>query len=90
LEGAPYGITANAICPGYVLTPLVEGQIKDQAKAHGISEAEVVQKIMLHKQPVKEFVSIELLANMALLIASENSKTLTGAALPIEGGWTAQ
>ncbi|WP_027003046.1 3-hydroxybutyrate dehydrogenase [Hugenholtzia roseola] len=90
LEGAPYGITANAICPGYVLTPLVEGQIKDQAKAHGISEEEVVQKIMLHKQPVKDFVSVELLANMALLIASESSKTLTGAALPIEGGWTAQ
>jgi 3-hydroxybutyrate dehydrogenase len=90
LEGAPYNITANAICPGYVLTPLVEGQIEDQAKAHGISRDEVVNKIMLYKQAVKEFVPVELLANMALFVASEDAKTLTGTALPIEGGWTVQ
>lgn len=90
LEGAAHGITCNAICPGYVKTPLVEGQIADQAASHGMSEEEVVDKIMLKKHAVKEFVSLELLGEMALFIASENASTITGTALPIEGGWTAQ
>lgn len=90
LEGAPYNITANAICPGYVKTPLVEKQIEDQAKAHGISKDEVVSKVMLYKQAVKDFISVELLGQMALFLASENAHTLTGAALPIDGGWNAQ
>ena len=90
LEGAPYNITANAICPGYVKTPLVEKQIADQAKTHGMSEDEVVQKVMLKKQAVKDFVSIETLAEMALLLASKHATAFTGAAIPIDGGWTAQ
>ncbi|GAB4203539.1 MAG: 3-hydroxybutyrate dehydrogenase [Bacteroidia bacterium] len=90
LEGAPYNITANAICPGYVKTPLVEKQIDDQAKAHGLSKEEVVSKVMLYKQAVKEFVSVELLGQMALFLASEQASTLTGAAIPIDGGWNAQ
>ncbi|MBK9283911.1 MAG: 3-hydroxybutyrate dehydrogenase [Sphingobacteriaceae bacterium] len=90
LEGAPYNITANAICPGYVKTPLVEKQIADQAKTHGIPESEVVQKIMLHKQAVKEFISMETLGQTALLLASEHASTITGVALPVDGGWNAQ
>ncbi|MGF1534502.1 MAG: 3-hydroxybutyrate dehydrogenase [Bernardetiaceae bacterium] len=90
LEGATCGITCNAICPGYVRTPLVEAQIKDQAKAHGLSEEEVINKVMLAKQAVKDFVSIELLAQVALMLASETANTITGAAIPVEAGWTAQ
>lgn len=90
LEGAPYNITCNAICPGYVKTPLVEKQIADQAKTHGISESEVVDKVMLHKQAVKEFIPVELLGQAALLLAQDNSTTLTGISLPIDGGWNAQ
>ena len=73
LEGAPFNITANAICPGYVKTPLVEKQIADQAKTHGIPESEVVSKIMLQKQAVKEFVPVELLGKMAVFLASETA-----------------
>ncbi len=90
LEGAPFNITANSICPGYVRTPLVEKQIADQAKTHGIPESEVVSKIMLYKQAVKEFVTVELLGQAAVFMASESASTLTGVALPIDGGWNAQ
>lgn len=90
LEGAPLGITCNAICPGYVRTPLVEGQIAGQARSHGLSEQEVVEKVMLKKQAVKDFVPIELLAEMALLLASEEAKTFTGTTQVIDGGWSAQ
>lgn len=90
LEGAPFNITCNAICPGYVKTPLVEKQISDQAKVHNLSENEVVTKVMLLKQAVKEFVSVESIGQMALLLASENSNTITGTAIPIDGGWNAQ
>lgn len=90
LEGAPYNITANAICPGYVKTPLVEKQIEDQAKAHGISKEEVISKVMLYKQSVKDFIPVELLGQMALFLASENAHTFTGTAIPIDGGWNAQ
>ncbi|RME18084.1 MAG: 3-hydroxybutyrate dehydrogenase [Bacteroidetes bacterium] len=90
LEGAPYNITANAICPGYVKTPLVEKQIDDQAKAHGISKEEVISKVMLYKQSVKDFIPVELLGQMALFLASENAHTFTGTAIPIDGGWNAQ
>lgn len=90
LEGAPYNITCNAICPGYVKTPLVEKQIPDQMRNHNLSENEVIRKVMLAKQTVKEFVSTELIAEMALLMASNEASTLTGAALPIDGGWSAQ
>lgn len=90
LEGAPFNITVNAICPGYVKTPLVEKQIADQAKAHNLSEAEVVSKVMLYKQAVKDFVSLETLGQTALLMASEHASTLTGIAMPVDGGWNAQ
>jgi 3-hydroxybutyrate dehydrogenase len=90
LEGAPFNITCNAICPGYVKTPLVEKQIADQAKAHNMSEDEVVSKVMLLKQAVKEFVSVETLGQMALLLAAESSNTITGSSISIDGGWNAQ
>ncbi len=90
LEGAPFGITCNAICPGYVKTPLVEKQIADQAIAHKMSEDEVVSKVMLMKQAVKSFVSAETLGQVALLLASEQSGTITGISMPVDGGWSAQ
>lgn len=90
LEGAPFNITANAICPGYVKTPLVEKQIADQAKAHNLSEEEVVSKVMLYKQAVKDFVSLETLGQTALLLASDHATTITGTAIPVDGGWNAQ
>ena len=90
LEGAPFNITANAICPGYVKTPLVEKQIVEQAKAHGISEEEVISKVMLHKHAVKDFVSVETLGKMAVFLASDDAKLITGTAMPIDGGWSAQ
>jgi 3-hydroxybutyrate dehydrogenase len=90
LEGAPFNITCNAICPGYVKTPLVEKQIADQAKAHNMSEADVVSKVMLHKQAVKEFVPLETLGKLAVFLASEEAGTITGTAMPVDGGWNAQ
>ena len=90
LEGAPFGITANSICPGYVKTPLVEKQISEQAVAHGISEDEVISKIMLQKHAVKEFVTVESLGKLAVFLASENANLITGTAMPVDGGWTAQ
>lgn len=90
LEGAPFNITCNAVCPGYVRTPLVEKQIVDQAKAHNLSESDVVSKVMLLKQAVKQFVSVESIGQMTLLLASEQSNTITGTAIPIDGGWNAQ
>lgn len=90
LEGAGSNITCNAICPGYVKTPLVEGQIKDQAKAHRLSEEEVVQKVMLKKQAVKEFIPGEKIAELALFLAAENSSSITGSSYTLDGGWTSQ
>jgi 3-hydroxybutyrate dehydrogenase len=90
LEGAPFNITCNAICPGYVKTPLVEKQIADQAKAHSLTESEVVSKVMLMKQAVKEFVSVEALGQLALYMASDVASTMTGTSVPVDGGWNAQ
>ena len=90
LEGAPFNITCNAICPGYVDTPLVEQQIPQQAKAHGMTEKEVVEKVFLERHAVKEFVSVELLAQTAIFLASPAATTITGIALPVDAGWTAQ
>jgi 3-hydroxybutyrate dehydrogenase len=90
LEGAPFGITANAICPGYVKTPLVEKQIADQALAHGIPESKVISDIMLVKQPVKDFVTVEAIGSLAVYLASDMAALINGAAMPIEGGWVAQ
>lgn len=90
LEGAPFNITANAICPGYVKTPLVEKQIADQAKTHNIPESEVISKIMLQKQAVKEFVPVETLGKLAVFLATDTAATITGTAIPVDGGWLAQ
>lgn len=90
LEGAEFGITANAICPGYVDTPLVRAQIPDTARARGISEEAVISDVMLAGQAIKEFVQIDQVAALAVYLASEQAKTITGAMLPIDGGWTAR
>jgi 3-hydroxybutyrate dehydrogenase len=89
LEVAEAGITVNAICPGYVLTPLVQKQIPDTAKARGISEEEVVKNVLLAAQPTKKFVTVEEVAALAVFLASPAAASITGAVLPIEGGWTA-
>jgi 3-hydroxybutyrate dehydrogenase len=90
LEVAENGITVNAICPGYVLTPLVEKQIPDQAKSRGISEEAVKRDVLLHAQPTKKFVTTEEIGALAMFLCSEGAASITGAALPIDGGWTAQ
>jgi len=90
LEVAELGITVNAICPGYVRTPLVEKQIPDTAKARGISEDEVVRNVLLAAQPTKKFVSVDEVAALAVFLGEDSAASITGAVLPIEGGWTAQ
>lgn len=90
LEGAEHNITCNAVCPGYVKTPLVEGQIKDQAKTHGMSEDEVVEKVMLKKQAVKSFVPVEKIGEICVFLASENAASVSGTSFALDGGWTAQ
>jgi 3-hydroxybutyrate dehydrogenase len=89
LEVAEQGITVNAICPGYVLTPLVQKQIPDTAKARGITEEEVVKNVLLAAQPTKQFVTVEQVAGLAVFLSSDAAASITGAILPIEGGWTA-
>ncbi|MER3354387.1 MAG: 3-hydroxybutyrate dehydrogenase [Hoeflea sp. D1-CHI-28] len=90
LEGAEFGVTANAICPGYVETPLVSGQIADTAKARNMSEEDVVNEVILKAQPTKQFVQVGQIAALALYLSSEQAAQITGAALPMDGGWTAQ
>jgi 3-hydroxybutyrate dehydrogenase len=89
LEVAEAGITVNALCPGYVLTPLVEKQIPDTARARGISEQAVVRDVLLAAQPTKRFVTVEQVAAFTAFLCSEAAASITGAVLPIEGGWTA-
>jgi 3-hydroxybutyrate dehydrogenase len=89
LETAEHGITVNAICPGYVLTPLVEKQIPDQAKARGISEEAVVRDVLLAAQSTKKFVDVSELAALTVFLCSDKAKSLTGTLLPVDGGWTA-
>ncbi|MES2559280.1 MAG: 3-hydroxybutyrate dehydrogenase [Bacteroidota bacterium] len=90
LEGAPHNITCNAVCPGYVHTPIVENQIGDQMKAHGLSREDVIQKVMLAKQAIKSFIPIEMIANTVAFLAADEATTITGISVPVEGGWTAQ
>ena len=89
LEVAERGITVNAVCPGYVLTPLVEKQISDTAKARSITEEQVVKDVLLAAQPTKKFVTVAEVAALTLFLASDEAASITGAILPIEGGWTA-
>ena len=90
LETAKEAITANAICPGYVLTPLVEKQIPDTAKEYGISEDEAVEKVILAKQPSKDFVTVDQIAGIALFLCSDAASQITGTDITADGGWTAQ
>ncbi len=90
LETAETAITCNAICPGFVRTPLVDGQIADQAKAHGLSEEQVIRDVILQSQPSKRFVESEHISALALFLAGPAGGSITGAALSIDGGWTAR
>ena len=89
LEVAEANITCNAICPGYVLTPLVEKQIPDTAKARGLTEEQVKRDVLLAAQWTKKFVTVEQLAGVALFLCSDAAENVTGVALPVDGGWTA-
>ncbi|PKO68759.1 MAG: 3-hydroxybutyrate dehydrogenase [Betaproteobacteria bacterium HGW-Betaproteobacteria-16] len=90
LEVATRGITANSLCPGYVWTPLVEKQIPDTAKARGLTEQQVIDDVLLHAQPTKQFVAIEQVAAYAAFLCSDAGASITGSVMPIDGGWTAQ
>lgn len=89
LEVAAQGITVNAICPGYVWTPLVEKQIPETAKARGITEQQVIDDVLLAAQPTKKFVTVEQVAGLANYLASDAAASVTGAIIPLDGGWTA-
>ncbi len=90
LEGAPHHITVNAICPGYVKTPIVEKQIEDQARVHQMSAKDVVEKVLLKKQAVKEFVSIESIVDTAMLLLEPHANALSGACWVLDGAWSVQ
>jgi 3-hydroxybutyrate dehydrogenase len=90
LETAEFGITVNAIAPGYVWTPLVEKQVADTAKARGITEEQVKQDVMLKAQPTKQFVTVEQVAAVAVFLSSDAAASITGSTMPVDGGWTAQ
>ncbi|MGD1954359.1 MAG: 3-hydroxybutyrate dehydrogenase [Sphingomonadales bacterium] len=90
LEVAEENITANAICPGYVKTPMVEGQIADQAKAYNMTEEEVVREVSLERQPNKRFIDVDELAALALFLATPAGRSMTGRAITVDGGWTAR
>jgi len=90
LEVAEAGITVNAICPGYVKTPLVEGQIADTAKARGISKGEVVRDVMLAAQPTKKFVTYDELVGALLYLASDAGASCNGTSISVDGGWVAK
>ena len=89
LECAEDGVTVNAICPGYVLTPLVEKQIPDTAKARGLTEEQVKKDVLLAAQPTKQFVTVEQIAATTLFLCSDAAASITGSHIAVEGGWTA-
>ncbi|QJP12352.1 3-hydroxybutyrate dehydrogenase [Starkeya sp. ORNL1] len=89
LEAAEDGVTCNAICPGYVYTPLVEAQIEGQAAAHNLPRERVVREVLLAQQPNKRFATVEQMGAIAVFLAGEGAASITGAALPADGGWTA-
>jgi 3-hydroxybutyrate dehydrogenase len=90
LEGAQFGVTCNAVCPGYVWTPLVEAQIDDTAKARGISRDDVINNVLLAAQPSKRFVTVEELGALTAFLCSDAAGSITGIAMPVDGGWTGQ
>ncbi|WP_137151672.1 3-hydroxybutyrate dehydrogenase [Devosia sp. FKR38] len=90
LEAAEKGVTVNAICPGYVWTPLVAAQIADQARVHGMSEEQVVREVMLAPQPTRQFVQPEEIAALAAYLCGDMARSITGSAISIDGGWTAK
>jgi 3-hydroxybutyrate dehydrogenase len=89
LETAEDGITCNAICPGYVYTPLVEAQIDGQAKEHKLPREQVIREVLLAQQPNKKFATVEEIGSLTLFLASDSATSITGTALPVDGGWTA-
>lgn len=90
LEGGEFGITCNAICPGYVHTPIVDKQIPDQMKAHNMTREEVINEIFLAEHAIKDFISVDTIAESILFLAdSPAAATITGIALPLDAGWTA-
>ena len=89
LEGAEHGVTCNAVCPSYVRTALVEKQIADQARIHGIPESEVVEKIMLAEAPIRRLLEPDEVARLVTYLCSDDARSLTGSALTIDCGWTA-
>ncbi|MDF3289313.1 3-hydroxybutyrate dehydrogenase [Streptomyces silvisoli] len=89
LEGAAHGVTSNCVNPGYVRTPLVEQQINAQATAHGIPEAEVVERVLLERTAIKRLIEPEDVAQTALWLCTAHAAHITGASLPLDGGWTA-
>ena len=89
LEAAESGVTANAVCPGYVRTPLVEAQIEAQAKAHGITPDAVTRDVFLKEQPTKRFATVEEVAGTVAFLCAPEAASITGTAIPVDGGWTA-
>jgi 3-hydroxybutyrate dehydrogenase len=89
LEVAGQGITANAICPGYVLTPLVEAQIPDQMKAHNMDRETVIREVMLQRQPSRQFATVEQVGGTAIFLCSDAAAQITGTTVSVDGGWTA-
>ncbi|MDI1334935.1 MAG: 3-hydroxybutyrate dehydrogenase [Lacunisphaera sp.] len=90
LELAEVSITCNAICPGYVRTPLVEGQLEAQAKTRGLSRDQVIREVILAAQPTRRFIEVEEIAALAVFLCGEQARSITGAAIPVDGGWTAR
>ena len=89
LEVAGKGITCNAICPGYVLTPLVEAQIPDQMKAHNMDRETVIREVMLERQPSRQFATVEEIGGTAVFLCSDAAAQITGTTISVDGGWTA-
>lgn len=89
LEAAESGVTCNAVCPGYVWTPLVANQVTQQAAAHGLTETEVIRKVFLAEQPTRRFATVDEIAGTVCFLCSASAASITGVALPVDGGWTA-
>jgi 3-hydroxybutyrate dehydrogenase len=89
LEGGPRGVTSNCICPAFVRTPLVETQIRDQAREHGISEDEVIERVMLARPAIKRLIEPDEVAELAVYLCAPDASFVNGASLTLDGGWTA-